>query len=95
MSYQIVSENQSAKFPQRGPDVREHHAYQDGSGYPEGQGGALLSAPGQLLGIVDYFDELITVGGASGALPAALAIRRSYLGDSTDEHEEARQSGVL
>jgi len=58
--------------------VREHHAYQDGSGYPEGQGGALLSAPGQLLGIVDYFDELITVGGASGALPAALAIRRLY-----------------
>jgi hypothetical protein len=27
---------------------------------------------------VDYFDELITVGGSSGALPAALAIRRLY-----------------
>lgn len=58
--------------------VSEHHAYQDGSGYPEGAGGALLSESGQLLGIVDYFDELITVGGASGALPAALAIRRLY-----------------
>ena len=58
--------------------VREHHAYQDGSGYPDGQGGALLSKSGQLLGIVDYFDELITVGGNSGALPAALAIRRMY-----------------
>jgi len=58
--------------------VTEHHAYQDGSGYPEGVGGALLSESGQLLGIVDYFDELITVGGASGALPAALAIRRLY-----------------
>ena len=58
--------------------VREHHVYQDGSGYPEGQGGALLSESGQLLGIVDYFDELITVGGPSGALPAALAIRRLY-----------------
>ncbi len=58
--------------------VREHHAYQDGSGYPEGQGGALLSESGQLLGIVDYFDELITVGGPSGALPIAIAIRRLY-----------------
>ena len=58
--------------------VREHHAYQDGSGYPEGQGGALLSESGQLLGIVDYFDELITVGGPAGSLPAALAIRRLY-----------------
>jgi putative nucleotidyltransferase with HDIG domain len=58
--------------------VREHHAYQDGSGYPEEQGGALLSASGQLLGIVDYFDELITVGGPSGAMPAALAMRRLY-----------------
>ena len=58
--------------------VREHHAYLDGSGYPEGQGGALLSESGQLLGIVDYFDELITVGGTSGSLPAALAIRRLY-----------------
>ena len=58
--------------------VREHHAYQDGSGYPERQGDAALSKPGQLLGIVDYFDELITVGGSKGALPAALAIRRLY-----------------
>ncbi len=58
--------------------VREHHVYQDGSGYPEGPGGGLLSASGQLLGIVDYFDELITVGGPSGAMPAALAIRRLY-----------------
>ena len=58
--------------------VREHHAYQDGSGYPEGQGGAVLSNSGQLLGIVDYFDELTTVGGPTGALPIATAIRRLY-----------------
>jgi HD-GYP domain-containing protein (c-di-GMP phosphodiesterase class II) len=58
--------------------VREHHAYLDGSGYPEGHASALLSESGQLLGIVDYFDELITVGGTSGSLPAALAIRRLY-----------------
>jgi len=59
--------------------VREHHAYQDGSGYPKEYGGEKLTKSGQLLGIVDCFDELITVGGISGALPAALAIRRLYL----------------
>jgi HD-GYP domain-containing protein (c-di-GMP phosphodiesterase class II) len=58
--------------------VGEHHAYRDGSGYPEGHAGAPLSESGELLGIVDYFDELITVGGISGSLPAALAIRRLY-----------------
>jgi HD-GYP domain-containing protein (c-di-GMP phosphodiesterase class II) len=58
--------------------VREHHAYLDGSGYPEGYANAPLSESGQLLGIVDYFDELITVGGISGSLPAAKAIRRLY-----------------
>jgi len=58
--------------------VREHHAYRDGSGYPEGHASASLSESGELLGIVDYFDELITVGGISGSLPAALAIRRLY-----------------
>ena len=58
--------------------VREHHSYLDGSGYQEGHANAQLSESGQLLGIVDYFDELITVGGTSGALPAAFAIRRMY-----------------
>ena len=58
--------------------VREHHAYRDGSGYPEGYASGVLSESGQLLGIVDYFDEMITVGGNSGSLPAALAIRRLY-----------------
>ena len=58
--------------------VREHHAYQDGSGYPERLGSDLISDSGQLIGIVDYFDELITVGGPSGAFPVALAIRRLY-----------------
>ena len=58
--------------------VKEHHAYQDGSGYPKRDGGASLLESSQLLGIMDYFDELLTIGGPSGALPAALAIRKIY-----------------
>jgi len=58
--------------------VREHHAYQDGSGYPNVQGGEPISASGKLLGLADYFDELLAEGNTSGLFPAALAIRRMY-----------------
>ena len=78
----VMGETLLKRHDQFSPDiirmVSEHHAYQDGSGYPDGVGGGLLSESGQLLGLVDYFDELITVGGTSGAMPAALAIRRLY-----------------
>jgi putative nucleotidyltransferase with HDIG domain len=58
--------------------VREHHAYQDGSGYPNVQGGEPVSASGKLLGLTDYFDELLAEGNTSGTFPVALAIRRMY-----------------
>jgi putative nucleotidyltransferase with HDIG domain len=58
--------------------VREHHAYQDGSGYPNLQDGEPISASGKLLGLADYFDELLAEGNTSGSFPAALAIRRMY-----------------
>jgi HD-GYP domain-containing protein (c-di-GMP phosphodiesterase class II) len=58
--------------------IGEHHACQDGSGYPKRHGGDSLLESSQLLGIMDNFDELLTIGGTSGALPAALAIRKLY-----------------
>jgi putative nucleotidyltransferase with HDIG domain len=58
--------------------VREHHAYQDGSGYPNAQSGEPVSASGKLLGLADYFDELLAEGNMSGTFPMALAIRRMY-----------------
>ena len=58
--------------------VGEHHAYQDGSGYPNVQGGEPVSASGKLLGLTDYFDELLAEGNTSGTFPVALAIRRMY-----------------
>ncbi len=58
--------------------VREHHAYQDGSGYPNVQSGEPVSESGKLLGLADYFDELLAEGNTSGTFPVALAIRRMY-----------------
>jgi HD-GYP domain-containing protein (c-di-GMP phosphodiesterase class II) len=58
--------------------VKDHHVYLDGSGYPEDSDGQPASDSAQLLGMVNYFDELLTIGGSVGALPAAFAIRRMY-----------------
>lgn len=58
--------------------IGEHHAYQDGSGYPDGPARQMVSASGKLLGLVDYFDELLAEGNAGGSFPAALVIRRIY-----------------
>ncbi len=58
--------------------VGEHHSYQDGSGYPPSHGAHSLMESSQLLGVMDYFDELLTGGGTLRALPAALAIRKLY-----------------
>jgi putative nucleotidyltransferase with HDIG domain len=58
--------------------IGEHHVYQDGSGYPKVQGEKSLSASGRLLGLADYFDELLAGRNSSGAFPPALAVRRMY-----------------
>lgn len=58
--------------------IGEHHVYQDGSGYPKGQGEKPLSASGRLLGLADYFDELLAERNSSVAFPPALAVRRMY-----------------
>jgi len=58
--------------------VKDHHVYLDGSGYPEDSDGQPASESAQLLGMVNYFDELLTIGGPGGSLPSAFAIRRMY-----------------
>lgn len=58
--------------------VKEHHVYLDGSGYPEDTGGLPALEAAQLLGTVNYFVELLTIGGSAGSLPAAFAMRRMY-----------------
>ena len=58
--------------------VREHHIYQDGSGYPHLQREEPVSDSGKLLGLADYFDELLAEGNTTGSFPAAFTMRRIY-----------------
>ena len=58
--------------------VGEHHETVDGSGYPRQLMKESISEAGQLLGLVDYFDELVSAWGCSHPVPPALALRRIF-----------------
>lgn len=58
--------------------VGEHHEYMNGSGYPRHLADESISEGGKLLGLVDYFDELVSPWGNSNRLPPALALRRIF-----------------
>ncbi|MDR4494408.1 MAG: DUF3391 domain-containing protein [Nitrospirales bacterium] len=58
--------------------VGEHHEYMNGSGYPRRLADESISEGGKLLGLVDYFDELVSGLGNSNRLPPALALRRIF-----------------
>ena len=78
----VMAETLLKRHGQFSPDivriVKDHHVYLDGSGYPEDSDGQPASASAQLLGMVNYFDELLTIGGPGGSLSSAFAIRRMY-----------------
>jgi putative nucleotidyltransferase with HDIG domain len=74
----VLIQNNGQCSPEIIQMIGEHHAYQDGSGFPHVQGRQPVSASGKLLGLVDYFDEVLAEGSAAGSFPAALIIRRMY-----------------
>ena len=58
--------------------VGEHHECVDGSGFPRQLVADSISEGGQLLGLVDYFDELVSAWGSPNRMPPALALRRIF-----------------
>lgn len=58
--------------------VGEHHEYMNGSGYPRQLVDESISEGGKLLGLVDYFDELVSAWGHAHRVPPALALRRIF-----------------
>ena len=58
--------------------VSEHHERIDGSGYPWGRKGSSISRFGQLVGVIDRYDALVSSRGGRPSVPPALAVRRMY-----------------
>ncbi len=58
--------------------VQVHHERLDGSGYPDGCYASAVSEGGQVLGAIDYFDELTNRENMHGSFPVGLAIKKLY-----------------
>jgi len=64
------------------PDIKqiilEHHERLDGAGEPHGLAGERLSLLGQVIGLVDQFDQLTSNWGMGPIRPAAMVLRDLY-----------------
>ncbi len=58
--------------------VSEHHERINGSGYPWGRKGSGISRFGQLVGVIDRYDALVSSRGGRPSVPPALAVSRMY-----------------
>jgi len=58
--------------------IGDHHAYLDGSGYPQETSGAFTSERTRILMIADKYDELITGFGGASPLAPHQALQRLY-----------------
>lgn len=58
--------------------VTEHHERLDGSGFPQGLKGGQLSVVGQIVGLVDAYDRLVSGRGGRPPVPPSLAVREVF-----------------
>ncbi|CUS31550.1 HD-GYP domain-containing protein [Candidatus Nitrospira nitrificans] len=59
--------------------VREHHERADGSGFPAGLGNGQISRLAQIVGIVDFYDGMVTRRGTRPAMIPHDAVRQLFL----------------
>lgn len=73
------------KLKDVGVYIRHHHERFDGSGYPEKLRGNEIPIPSRILGLVDYFDEMINQGKGGGkTYPNALEDIKRLSGSKFD-----------
>jgi HD-GYP domain-containing protein (c-di-GMP phosphodiesterase class II) len=58
--------------------ILEHHEYANGSGFPEGRSAAQLSPLGQIVGIVNIYDSLVSSQNGKPAYLPTQALRQLY-----------------
>ena len=59
--------------------VREHHERPDGSGFPAGLGNDTISPLAQIVGIVDFYDSMVSRRGTRPAMIPHDAVRQLFL----------------
>lgn len=69
--------------------VAEHHERMDGSGFPEGRRGLDISRLAQIVGIVDWYDGMVSRRGGRPAMLPNDAVRRLFLSGKEGRFEAA------
>ncbi|MCP9450914.1 MAG: DUF3391 domain-containing protein [Nitrospira sp.] len=69
--------------------VAEHHERMDGSGFPERRGGQDISRLAQIVGIVDWYDGMVSRRGGRPAMLPNDAVRRLFLSGKEGRFDEA------
>jgi HD-GYP domain-containing protein (c-di-GMP phosphodiesterase class II) len=69
--------------------VREHHERADGSGFPAGLGHDKISYLAQIVGIVDFYDSMVSRRGARPAMIPHDAVRQLFLAGERGQFEKS------
>lgn len=69
--------------------VREHHERADRSGFPAGLGNDQISLLAQIIGIVDYYDGMVSRHGARPAMIPHDAVRQLFLAGERGHFEKS------
>jgi hypothetical protein len=69
--------------------VAEHHERADGSGFPAGQKGDTISQLAKIVGIVDWYDGMVSRRGGRPAMLLHDAIRQLFLAGERGQFEKA------
>jgi HD-GYP domain-containing protein (c-di-GMP phosphodiesterase class II) len=69
--------------------VREHHERQDGTGFPAGLGNDHISPLAQIVGIVDFYDAMVSRRGTRPAMIPHDAVRQLFLAGERGQFAKA------
>lgn len=69
--------------------VREHHERADGSGFPAGLGNDQISRLAQIVGIVDFYDGMVSRRGARPSMIPHDAVRQLFLAGEQGQFEKS------
>lgn len=69
--------------------VREHHERTDGSGFPGGLSGSNISPLAQIVGIVDFYDGMVSRRGTRPAMVPHDAVRQLFLTGERGQFEKS------
>jgi HD-GYP domain-containing protein (c-di-GMP phosphodiesterase class II) len=69
--------------------VRDHHERGDGSGYPAGLGNDQISRLAKIVGIVDFYDSMVSRRGARQAMIPHDAVRQLFLAGEQGQFDKS------